>query len=65
MQLLKNEKLLNDHYYFAGSAIKNFSVLSGSGKIWKSFPLIAKVFAQLDQNFAIFSKNKKLSQLQS
>ena len=62
MQLFKNEKLLSEHYYFAQSA-KKFSFLSGSGKIWKSFPLIGKVFAELGQNFAIFSKNQKLSQL--
>jgi hypothetical protein len=37
--------------------------MSGSGKIWKSFPLIGKVFAQIGQNFTIFSKNQKLSQL--
>ena len=45
--------------------LKKKSFLSGSGKIWKSFPLIGKMFAQIGQNFTIFSKNQKLSQLLS
>ena len=40
-----------------------FSFLSGSRKSRKSFPLIGKVFAELGQNFAIFSKNQKQCQL--
>ena len=37
--------------------------MSGSRKIGESFPLIGKVFVELGQNFAIFSKNQKQCQL--
>jgi hypothetical protein len=41
--------LFQGYYYFARSATNFF--LSGSRKIWKSFPHIGKVFAKLGQNF--------------
>ena len=58
MQLFKNEKLLSEHYYFAWSANKSGFFLE-LVKIMKSFPLIGKVFAELGQNFVIFSKKSE------
>ena len=73
-QLFKIKKLLCEHYCLFVSRVllfcakrNKFFFLSGSRKIWKSFPHIGKVFAKLGQNFGqnftIFSKNQKQYQL--